>query len=139
MEITLRPITLEDATEEYLSWVKSPYLRTQEFNTILDLRRYIKKQLNADCLFWAIELDKKHIGNVKIDLNGTSGNIGILISPKHRGKGYGRIAIRQACDKALDMGLKRILANVDLNNEPSLKAFTKAGFKQYGVALEVKC
>lgn len=59
-------------------------------------------------------------------------DISINIAPEHRGKGYGALAIAEACKLLSAKGIGSIHAEVRIRNTPSAKSFEKAGFKNLG-------
>jgi diamine N-acetyltransferase len=61
--------------------------------------------------------------------------IGILIQDdNHRNKGVGTEALQLLLDYAFyHLNLNQIFANIDTQNEPSLKLFTKFGFQKIGI------
>ena len=59
-------------------------------------------------------------------------DISINIAPEHRGKGYGALAITEACKLLSAKGIGSIHAEVRIRNISSAKSFEKAGFKNLG-------
>ncbi len=57
--------------------------------------------------------------------------IGIVVNPRHRSKGYGTEAIKQTTQHYLGAyPFLNLYAEVYADNESSLRAFTKAGYKE---------
>ncbi len=58
--------------------------------------------------------------------------ISLYLHPDHRGKGLGRQVLRDALRKAADLGLRNIIGFIFAHNAPSVAAFTKEGFEEWG-------
>lgn len=143
--ILLRPVSRQDATLEYVSWLNDPettrYMesgRRQE--SIESITEYIARYENReDVRFMAIVLKdrSRHVGNLKLEpINWTHRNavLGIMIGdPRVRGKGIGTEAIllmlRYAFD---DLKLHRISLGVTADNRPAIKCYQEVGFKEEG-------
>jgi RimJ/RimL family protein N-acetyltransferase len=85
------------------------------------------------------------IGIFKINnvdyING-SADVGWDIHPSHRKKGYGKRLVRAGCNFCFDvLALRRLNAEILMNNVPSLKCAAAAGFIQEGRkrAAVIKC
>lgn len=60
--------------------------------------------------------------------------VGLLIAPQWRGKGYATAALKMLCNYAFGfLHLNQLFAVVNKNNTASLQAFVSAGFVQSGV------
>lgn len=144
-KIYLRPLTTEDACQEYVNWLNDP--EVNQFleirfvkHTLEKLKDYIEKiNKNPDILFLGIirEDTDAHIGNIKlgpIDWNHRVGDIGIMIGDKSSwGRGYAREAIKLLSDYAFNMlKLHKLEAGAYENNIGSIKAFLKVGFSEEG-------
>src|SRR3989339_1399978 len=117
--IYLRALTMNDASEEYCSWlndkVVNKYLETRE-STIEDLKKYIQKQVDDPNSFFVGIFDivnDRHIGNIKlepIDWKGKKAVFGILIGNKNYwGRGIGQEATKLIVDHAFsDMDIEEI-------------------------------
>lgn len=55
-----------------------------------------------------------------------------------RGKGHAVRLIRQASEYYLGRGYRRLIAFIWWSNQPSVRAFTKAGWKRAGLSIEVR-
>lgn len=144
--ILLRPVAPADATGEYLSWLVdkkvNQYLETrfQKWN-IQKIKNYIRLvNKNSNNIFLAIiRKDKKqHIGNVKIgpiDTNHKFAEISLIIGDKSSwGKGFGTETIKLVCDFSFrQLKLHKLTAGAYINNQASIKAFKKCGFKIEGI------
>ena len=104
----LKTLTVDDATEEYLSWFSSSkevgeYIAYAKTNADINkLRQYVKEREDReDVLFLGIFTDfGQHIGNIKyepINLKDKSATMGILIGDKKwRGKGVATEVIKDS-------------------------------------------
>jgi ribosomal-protein-alanine N-acetyltransferase len=144
--ISLKQVTLEDCTEQYLSW-----LNDDEVNRYLEsgfMKHDMKSldgfvrgyQSNDNAVFLAIRLlaNYKHIGNVKIDKinrNHQTGEYGILMGERTEwGKGYAKEASLAIIQLAFDkLGLQKINLGVISSNTVAMELYKKMGFKIEGV------
>jgi len=143
--LTLRPLTLGDATDRYASWMNDPvinrYLESRfAEHTIEDLRRFINAMMisDRDFLFGMFAGAGDHIGNIKlgsIDWYHRYGDVGLLIGePDYWGKGLATEAISLVTEFGFRrLELHKITAGCYSNNMGSAKAFLKAGWTQEGV------
>lgn len=139
-KITLKILAVDDASEEYCSWLNNPevnkYLETKD-TTIPELRSYIQKRINDPrTFFWGIFLkeNNQHIGNIKlepIDYEKKSSEFGIMIGNKNEwGRGYGTEATRLVIDFAFkELNLNRVELGVVADNAGAIKSYQKVGFK----------
>lgn len=83
-------------------------------------------------VYWFVEGDE-YIGRVDIrhQLNDTSrkqgGHIGYDIQPSKRNKGYGKVLLQLAIEKAHELGIKDILMTCDADNLASSKVIQANG------------
>ena len=141
----LRGITLEDANENYLSWLNDKEvtkgLDSGLFPTDLQsLRTFVENMSKSkENLMFAI-IDRsngKHIGNIKLGnihwINRTA-EIGILIGDKSSwGKGFGRDACSLVVDYAFTtLNLRKVWLAVYSDNVPAWELYKKLGFIQEG-------
>lgn len=145
--IVLRHLTVEDASDLYLSWMRDMdvirylELRFSPPRNILELRKFIQSCYDSeDTLLLGIYLQENycHIGNIKlgpIDRHHSSGDIGLLIGDRNQwGKGHGTAAISMLAGYAFDhLGLAKLTAGCYAENMGSRNAFLKAGFLQEGL------
>ncbi|MEW6470315.1 MAG: GNAT family protein [Bacteroidota bacterium] len=141
----LRPITTEDATDEYLGWLNNPEvtrgLDTGIFPTTREALVGFLKSMSSgkeNQMFCIIDKSRgKHIGNIKLgNINWVNRNaeLGILIGDMSAwGKGFGRDActllVRYAFDK---LNLNKVWLAVYSNNEAAYNLYKKLGFVQEG-------
>lgn len=138
----LRPLTIDDATQRYLSWLRDDqsnrFIVTASSNYgISSLKNYIEIRENRnDVLFFGIFLKETslHIGNIKfepIDRTHKTATMGILIGDSDwRGRGAA-IEVLNACAQWLyeKYSITSILLGVDRENTPAIRAYFKSGFR----------
>ena len=84
-------------------------------------------------VFWVIDDDGEAVGMVRVRhylnerLLEHGGHIGYYICHDQRGRGYGKEALRQALAKLRNVGEKRALLTVDMNNIASIKVIQANG------------
>ena len=138
----LKTLTVDDATEEYLSWFSSSkevgeYIAYAKTNADINkLRQYVKEREDReDVLFLGIFTDsEQHIGNIKyepINLKDKSATMGILIGDKEwRRKGVATEVIKDS-GKYLkeNYKIKYIDLGVNKDNIAAVSAYKKMKFK----------
>jgi RimJ/RimL family protein N-acetyltransferase len=79
---------------------------------------------------YIVEHDGAPVGQVRVDrLDAGRGEIHVALAPQARGRGLAATALTLAVSRgARELGLDAIEANVRVHNEPSLRAFARAGF-----------
>lgn len=144
--LVLRPITLDHASDSYVSWINDPlvnvYLDSSGNCTIEKLITYLHEIFNNEAYFWAIHIanNNKHIGNIKIDAiserNGI-GVYGILMGDRNEwGKGYAKEASQIVIDFCFKkLGLRKISLGVIEDNIAAVQLYTKLGFIKEGLLL----
>lgn len=136
----LKPLTVDDANQNYLSWLNpeiNSYIESAKSNTsIKALRSYIGERENRqDVLFLGIfTKDKQHIGNIKyepINQKNKTAVMGILIGDNNwRGIGVAAEVIKASGDYLVEQyGMETILLGVRKNNKAAVVAFQNVGFK----------
>jgi len=144
--LVLRPLTIEDATVQYLSWLNDPevnrYLESRfRVHQLKDLSTFIE-EVNSDpsavLLGIFIRQNNKHIGNIKIDSINSyhkHGVIGLMIGDKREwGKGYATESIAAVTQYSLEqLELQKITAGCYEGNLGSKKAFEKVGYQVEGL------
>jgi ribosomal-protein-alanine N-acetyltransferase len=142
--IFLRPLTLADVNQNYLSWLQDEEvmqgIATSGY-TIENLRTYVEIRVSDPTVaFFGIFDNKtnKHIGNVKLDFHDTEANVselGLLIGDKDQwGKGVGSEACRLAIEYGFkSMKLRKIYLAVYESNPHAKKLYEKIGFITEGV------
>ncbi len=86
---------------------------------------------------FAIELKETDtlIGDcaLKVEHDGRQAEIGFTLSREHQGKGYATEAVSRLLDYAFgDLGLHRVVAITDRENEPSIALLERLGMRREG-------
>jgi len=144
-KVTLRPLTLNDVTDRYVSWLNdtevNAYLETgKEAVSLEDVREFVQKNAGSSSShMFAIILksDDRHVGNIR--LGGINwihryANLGILIGEKSCwGKGYGTEACQLLLRYAFGrLNLNKVTLGVYANHTGAIKAYERVGFKIEG-------
>ena len=140
--VTLCPFDRRHA-EQTRVWVNDPDLaclldRSRPVSDADHERWYAGISGRDDCVFFAIETDGVHAGNVwlwGIEPRHRKAEVRILIGPnEHQGKGLGSAAISLLASYAYDrLNLHRLYAYVLSTNPRARRAFEKAGFALEGI------
>ena len=138
----LKTLTVDDATEEYLSWFSSSkevgeYIAYAKTNADINkLRQYVKEREDReDVLFLGIFTDSgQHIGNIKyepINLKDKSATMGILIGDQEwRGKGVATEVIKDSSKYLKEnYNIKYIDLGVNKDNIAAVSAYKKMKFE----------
>jgi len=84
---------------------------------------------------WIGEVDGAAVGQVRIDVEGGRGCVGVAVAPERRGRGYGRELVAALCDELNgDLQVEALEARVHPENVASRRAFESAGFTADGAA-----
>lgn len=59
--------------------------------------------------------------------------VSIYLSESYRGKGLGRMILKESLHRALPLGMKNFMGFIFSHNLPSVKLFESLGFKQWGL------
>jgi diamine N-acetyltransferase len=111
------PVTLEARQDSYERWSKSDGT-SQNFNT------YERATMRPIGMTWLLNIDLLH----------RTASFGIVIGEKECwGKGYGTEATALTLDYAfIGLGLHNIMLTVSPYNERGVRAYTRAGFREFG-------
>ncbi len=60
---------------------------------------------------------------------------GVTVHPAYRGRGLGRLLIRQALKVAADAGLRPVYLSVSANNEAAIRLYVGEGFEKKTVVV----
>ena len=136
--IVLRKFRLSDV-DDLLEFEKKK--RNGKKMTLSDAKKWIKKSVDENGYYFAVELDKKVIGYVELcHLNwfeGVAGEMGYHIGPKFRGKGYATEAAGVVIDYCFNkLKFRKVYADTDPDNKASQKVLEKLGFKLEGIIRE---
>jgi len=136
--IYLRELQPDDASEEYVEWMKdhevTKYITARNLN-FEDVKAYITEKKNArDCLFFGIfdNETNMHLGNIKLEpIDGKKATIGLLIGNKNYwGKGIGQEAMSLALDYAFAMlGICELNLGVASEHLTAIRLYEKLGFR----------
>src|SRR3989338_8458219 len=149
--LTLRELTLEDATERYLAWLNDPELqrftrRRSKRTTMKELRQFLETAQSSDDVFFAIVVNEHalHIGNIflnSVDRENNNADLSIMIGDREcHGKGYAQEAMQLMCKHAFEsMGLHRLYAaspNAAFNRVVEKLGWAKEGVRREDFYLE---
>ena|SRR3989338_6936557 len=99
--------------------------------------RNLKKGRVPATVYWLAD-GKKFLGQTSMrhklnkNLRRHGGHIGYWIVPKQRGKGYGKLILKLALQKAKRLGIKHVLISCDVKNTPSRRIIESNGGKLEG-------
>jgi len=137
----MRPLTVDDATERYWSWLQNgdarKYITAAARTTgVADVRRFIAERQDRDDVLFLGIYDKssgEHIGNIKYEpVDETAGYavMGVLIGePSYRGQGV-TPEVLEATGRWLHRtrGIGQIVLGVHADNDAAIRAYEKVGF-----------
>jgi ribosomal-protein-alanine N-acetyltransferase len=139
--LSLRTLTIEDATQEYADWLNdsevNKYLETKS-GTLESVRTYIEeKRKQHDALFFGIFLNEHMhmIGTIKLEpiyIEAKKAVIAIIIGERSVwGKGYGSEAIATLVQYGFsELGLDEISLGVIADNVGAIRTYEKVGFEE---------
>lgn len=136
--LTLRPRSPSDADALFPTmadpammrwWSRAPFVHVE------DLRAYLANDDQSNWRAWAIvRTDEEHaIGFVAAGQKreGVS-EIGYLLAQEVQGHGYAREAVTLVIDQLFAEGQRRLFADTDPDNQPSIALLTALGFTLEG-------
>lgn len=139
--LTLRPITVADATDTYVRWLNdSAVNRYSEYRFVTHTLASVRAYLERTCAdershFFAIVTrnEARHIGNVKlgpVDVHHARASFGILIGERDVwGQGYATEALALLERYAFDtLRLHKLTAGAVAENVGSVRMLEKRGF-----------
>ena len=138
MALFLRNATIEDA-QDVFNWRNDPETRENSFNKEeIDLESHMlwfgKRLGRENTLMYILMNGNKKVGNIRIDIEGTTGEISYMIAPKARGKGYGKkiLALLEKTLSETEAGerINRLKGSVLKNNKASCRCFVSNGYTQ---------
>lgn len=137
----LRELTVDDATERYLSWFMEPGTReyisaATKTKSILNIKEYIHERIGREDILFLGIFEKKsglHIGNIKyepVDTKLSYAIMGILIGDKaYRGKSVGTEVLKASAQwLKLNKNIRQIVLGVSKDNINAIRSYTKTGF-----------
>jgi RimJ/RimL family protein N-acetyltransferase len=95
---------------------------------------FARRLADPDTRIFIVEHEGEPAGQVRVDrLDGPRGEIHVALAAVARGQGLAAPALAIAARRgAKELGLDVVEANVRADNEPSLRAFARAGFAEAG-------
>jgi RimJ/RimL family protein N-acetyltransferase len=132
--LSLRPAEASDV-DFYFALRNDQSVRTFAFDSsAVDFETHSKwfaEKLNdLNAFMFTVVLETIPVGQVRIDVKGEQGEIGVAVLEQYRGRGIATSAIRKCClllfSKVPD--LKAVVAHIKQENIASQNAFAKAGF-----------
>ena len=145
--LLLRRFKLEDAHDMYNNWTSDPEVTrflTWPAHSCIDvtvnlLKNWVAGYDDGGYFNWAIELKEAGsvIGNisvVRLDDRIDAAEIGYCMSKEYWGRGIMPEALTAVMDYLFDVvGLNRVAARHDVNNQKSGRVMDKAGMKREGI------
>lgn len=139
-------ISLRTATEadmaDLLAWRNHPETREASFNTDPITPEaheawFQRKTASPDTVIYIAMSGKDKLGTVRFEDDGETIKTSVMLNPAFFGQGLGPKVISIATEKYLreKRPAKPIAAEIKTGNTASLKAFSKAGFKESFVTL----
>jgi RimJ/RimL family protein N-acetyltransferase/ubiquinone/menaquinone biosynthesis C-methylase UbiE len=134
--VSLRPARGDDG-DRLLKWRNEPAVRaasrsTQAITPAEHADWFARRLADPNTRIFIVEYEGEAAGQVRVDrLDSDRGEIHIALAAEVRGRGLAAEALRAAARLGTDeLRLARIEANVRAGNEPSLRAFARAGFTE---------
>jgi [ribosomal protein S5]-alanine N-acetyltransferase len=148
IRVALRPVTENDVDSLYAVF-SDPEVMRYSGSSMTDpreakdfLAEVLEDLRRRQCIQWGIarRADNQIIGNVAIfnlDLVARKGEIGFSLGRPYWGMGYMREALQAAIWYGFnEMGLRRIEADTDPRNLPSIRLLERLGFQKEGYLRE---
>lgn len=132
--VGLRPADAGDR-DRLLTWRNEPAVRAasrsiEEVSSAEHEEWFARRLADPDARIFIVEHRGDPVGQVRVDRrDGARGEIHVALAPSARGRGLAAPALAGAARRgAQELGLEVIEANVRAGNEPSMRAFVRAGF-----------
>lgn len=136
--LMLRPVSDEDC-ELLWKWANEPSVRAASFSSepiSLDThRRWFREKVMSDQTYIYIAQDSfgNAAGQIRFDLDGPRATVDASLDRSMRGRGLGQELIWQGTRTLLEATeVQAIDAYVKVENEPSIRAFDRAGYRLLG-------
>lgn len=137
--VFLRPLDVADAAalfEAHRDPETHRYWSSPAHQSVEETARYIKDTLEmngATC--WAItESGGEALGRIALfELREGVGEIGIVMRRDATGRGLASMALQLVGDYAFEMGMHRLMADIDPENSASISLFLRAGYQREGL------
>ncbi len=139
-KLRLRPIRGSDCVWLW-KWANDPEVRAVAFSSDPipweeHVQWFAQKLHKPNCyLFIALDDQDIPVGQVRFDVDEEDeAEIDVTIDKSRRGSGYGSLLISMAVEEAFRVTpIRTVHAFIKLNNDPSIRAFEKAGFRRLGL------
>ena len=103
------------------------------FLTCEQAGEWYRRHVETGVYYAYIIVDGRPVGEVNIN---PDGSIGVVVEAMHRGKGYGKQALRLLCGKAFcELGLNEITDNFGTERVAAERLFSDVGFERVTPAL----
>lgn len=139
----MRPQSIDDAEALYEAYADVDLMRwwsSGPHATPDDTRNYLTPRVeHADWQGWSITLtgDPRAIGTLGAHQRRPGVyEIGYLLARRHWGMGYAREAVSRLLDLLFEEGARRIFADTDPDNAPSIALLERLGFRREGLLRE---
>jgi RimJ/RimL family protein N-acetyltransferase len=135
--VELRPAAPADS-DRIFSWANDPATRAASFHSARIERseheHWLSRSLaNPKRRLMVAELAGEPIAVVRLDLDGADGaELSLNLAPERRGQNLAVSVLLSAASRARELGLVRLVAKIRPENERSLRAFVKAGYRTTG-------
>jgi ribosomal-protein-alanine N-acetyltransferase len=138
--VVLRPLSAADAEALFVAHGDADthkYWSSPAHKNIAETARYIEETLAIKgARAWAItEEGGEALGRIALfELREGVGEIGIVMRPDATGRGWASKAIKLVEDLAFrELGMHRLVADIDPDNSSSISLFLRAGFEREGL------
>jgi RimJ/RimL family protein N-acetyltransferase len=100
------------------------------------IRWYEAKRKDPNCRFYlAVDVSGAPLGQIRFDAEGESASVSVSLDSRLRGRGYGSALILAGSRKVFEESrFESLHAYIREGNEPSVRAFMKAGYQHAGLA-----
>jgi len=122
-----------------LAWRNDPdtrrWSRSQDEVSAQEHQRWLERVLSdPGVLQWIAEADGVSVGQIRLTREPPdAAELHVTVAPEARGRGLGTELIVEAAARGLaDTTVHRLIAHVKSDNEPSCRAFARAGFELQG-------
>ena len=137
MNVTLRDARPADARLLW-EWRNEPEVRANSFsNDPIPWEKHVGwfggRLSDEHCWLGILERDGLAIGQIRYEQEGDVAYINYSLAPSMRGKGIGTMLLQLSVPIAsVKLGVTRLAGLVKPENDPSIRAFRKAGFQDAG-------
>jgi len=133
--VCLHPAAPGDC-ELVLSWRNLPEIvhlsSSRKVVSLAEHKKWFNSVLNdKKKLIFLIKVKSSPIGLLRFEINNSNeAEISIYLIPGKTGHGFGVSAIKKGCNHLFSLGkIHKVVAKIRNDNERSIKAFSKCGFK----------